>query len=81
MADAAIDDQMFNAATPVVIVLSDARGKTATGAPCFISGTRKRTIKAIIRNAAPPQDYTFLTFEDNYLAGQTSHLEQGQMHL
>ena len=31
MADAAIDDQMFNAATPVVIVLSDARGKTATG--------------------------------------------------
>lgn len=40
-------------------------GKTATGAPCFISGTRKRTIKAIIRNAAPPQEYTFLTFEDN----------------
>lgn len=31
MADAAIDDQMFNAATPVVIVLSDAGGKTATG--------------------------------------------------
>lgn len=31
MADAAIDDQIFNAATPVVIVISDARGKTATG--------------------------------------------------
>jgi len=27
------------------------------GKPCFIEGTRKRTIKAIIRNTAPPQEY------------------------
>ena len=27
------------------------------GAPCFIEGTRKRTLKAIIRHAAPPQEY------------------------
>ena len=27
------------------------------GKPCFIEGTRKRTIKAIIRGAVPPQEY------------------------
>lgn len=32
-------------------------GKTADGDFCFISGTRKRTIKAIIRGATPPTEY------------------------
>ena len=38
-------------------------GTDANGAPCFITGTRKRTIKAIIRNTAPPQDYNAGTLE------------------
>lgn len=32
-------------------------GKDSQGGPCFVSGTRKRTIKAIIRGAVPPVEY------------------------
>ena len=38
-------------------------GKDENGAPCFITGTRKRTIKAIIRQAAAPQEYGADTLE------------------
>lgn len=38
-------------------------GTDKNGAPCFITGTRKRTIKAIIREAAAPQEYHADTLE------------------
>lgn len=42
-------------------------GKDANGAPCFITGTRKRTIKAIIRKAAAPQEYRADTLDGSQL--------------
>jgi len=32
-------------------------GKDYNGQPCFISGTRKRTIKSIVRGTVPPEEY------------------------
>lgn len=38
-------------------------GTDANGGPCFVTGTRKKTIKAIIRNAPAPQGYNADTLE------------------
>ena len=38
-------------------------GADTGGAPCFITGTRKRTIKAIIRGTTPPPEYGADTLE------------------
>ena len=42
-------------------------GTEDNGAPCFITGTRKRTIKAIIRRATPPPEYKADTLEGSRL--------------
>lgn len=43
------------------------QGKDDNGAPCFIKGARKRTIKAIIRGTMPPHEYEADTLEGSHL--------------
>lgn len=43
------------------------QGTDSKGAPCFITGTRKRTIKAIIRGTTPPPEYMADTLEGSRL--------------
>lgn len=46
-----------------------ADGKTSTGGYCFKSGTRKRTIKAVLRGDVPPREYDgFMNTSDHYNA-------------
>ena len=44
-------------------------GKTSTGNYCFIRGTRKKTIKAIIKGAVPPKEYAqYMGYSEHYEA-------------
>lgn len=45
------------------------RGTDTDCAPCFITGTRKRTIKAIIRGTTPPPEYEADTLVGSQLFG------------
>lgn len=44
-------------------------GKAVDGSPCFVTGTRKRTIKAVLRGDVPPSD-----FDDMFVAGEYNTL-------
>lgn len=52
-------------------------GKTPTGKYCFRTGTRKKTIKAILKGATPPRDYDdeFMGNSEHYndLTNQVKH--------
>ena len=42
-------------------------GKTSTGAYCFKTGTRKKTIKAVLRGSIPPPEYDgFMNVSEHY---------------
>ena len=53
------------------------KGTDENGAPCFITGTRKRTIKAIIRGTTPPPEYNATTSEGSKMfKGLTDRVNQ-----
>lgn len=52
------------------------KGRTQNNGYCFIQGTRKRTIKAVLRNDAPPREYNdFMDYSEHYdnVAAQVRH--------